>query len=74
MGRKTGACLPTPRVPTRMPKTSASLACWTTAYLRMRRAFVRTDSRRVVFFSGSYACTFDCGVRVSLKTYQNKIK
>jgi len=40
--------IPTPRVPTRIPKTSESRAFWTTAYRRMRSLFVREDSRRAV--------------------------
>jgi len=44
--------LPTPRVPTRIPNTSASRAFCTAAYRRMRRRFVRTDSRRAVLVCG----------------------
>lgn len=44
--------VPTPRVPTSIPKTSASRAFWTTAYRRMRSLFVREDSRRAVSTSG----------------------
>lgn len=47
-----GALVPTPRVPTRIPNTSASRAFCTVAYRRMRRRFVRIDSRRVVFVRG----------------------
>lgn len=44
---------PTPKVPTRIPKTSASRAFWTTAYRRMRSLFVFPDSMRVDFVEGS---------------------
>lgn len=36
--------VPTPRVPTMMPKTSASRARWTTAYRRISSLFVRPES------------------------------
>ena len=53
-GDTEGRCIiiPTPKVPTRIPNTSASRAFWTVAYRRMRRRFVRTDSRRAVSVCG----------------------
>jgi hypothetical protein len=49
-----GTHVPTPRVPTSIPKTSASRAFWTTAYRRMRSLFVREDSSRAMSVCGSY--------------------
>lgn len=45
--------VPTPSVPTRIPKTSASRAFWTVAYRFMRSLFTLADSKRVDLVGGS---------------------
>jgi hypothetical protein len=49
--------IPTPRVPTKIPNTSASRAFCTATYLRMSSLLVRADSSCVIFVLGSYEYT-----------------